>query len=78
MFCTYVLTHTGQLGFPLDFDAWENENIASDPAVAPTVAALAAMLKTKFDTGANLGCPAGPSSRSAPAYEFDSGEELLA
>lgn len=66
-----LYSHEGQPGFPLDFDAWENENIASSPDVAKVIAEHARMLSSKFATGANLGCPPPQnSSNAAASMEF--------
>ena len=54
---TELYSHAGQKPYPLDFNAWENVNVADDPANADAVKGLRAKLFARFNTGADLGCP---------------------
>lgn len=54
-----LYSHEGQQPFPIDFDGWENENVAANHA--DVVDQHAALLIQKFRTGAALGCPRSPS-----------------
>lgn len=52
-----LYAHDNEPLYPVDFDATENVNVAHVAANAPTVKALRAKLRARFDTGADLGCP---------------------
>ena len=62
-----------QPGFPLDFDAAENENLAEDVTYAAIVAELRKKLRQRFDTGAALGCPPPLSAAEAALSPGDDG-----
>jgi len=54
-----LYSHRGQTGHPLDFDAWENENLATDPTNRPVLAAHRDLVLARFKTSQvqSLGCP---------------------
>ena len=54
---TELYSHAGQKPHPLDFNAWENENVADDATNAAAITQLRAKLWLRFKTGADLGCP---------------------
>jgi|Transcript_19691 iduronate 2-sulfatase len=61
-------------GSALDFDATENENVAS--AQPDVVAALRKKLQLRFATGASLGCPPDPTAEQSYAA-LEDGAGLL-
>lgn len=67
-YATELYSHQGQQPHPLDFDAWENENVAKEPVNAKVVKQHRSLLLAKFRTGASWGCPAsgGPSPSPSP------------
>ena len=57
MLCASSLT--GRVPDPLDFDSFENVNLAMEPAHAATVASHRALLEKRFKgTDSEAGCPA--------------------
>ena len=70
-----LYSHEGQHSYPLDFDAFENENLALDPAKASVVATHRALLEKRFmGTDSEAGCPAdkGPDGQLLqPTYLED-------
>jgi hypothetical protein len=71
-FAAELYSHEGQQPYPLDFDAWENENVATSSSMRAVVAEHAKLLRAKFETKANLGCPPPlpPGPDSAASMEF--------
>ena len=66
-----LYSHEGQTAFPLDFDAWENENIATAPGMRIVGQLHARMLEVKFNTKMNLGCPPPlPVDERSASMEF--------
>ena len=70
MLCAVSLT--ARVPDPLDFDSFENVNLALEPAHATTVASHRALLEKRFKgTDSEAGCPAdlGPGGgMPLPAY----------
>ena len=69
-----LYSHEGQRSYPLDFDSFENENLALDPKYESTVASHRVLLEKRFKgTDSEAGCPPdiGPDGFLQPTYLED-------
>lgn len=67
-----LYSHKGQAPYPVDFDNYENVNVAADPSNAGVVQSLRAMLLARFRPTAPTSCPPplAPASQVTPLPGF--------